>query len=317
MFDVVSIGETVIDFSLCGKGAMGNPAYEMNPGGAPANCLVANARLGGRTAFIGMVGNDVFGRFLAASLEKNGVSSQGVRYTDAGCTQLTFVDIDETGDRSFNFAKGTGTDALIEFSDVDLSLIDRTKIFHTPCVTTRMEPGHTTIIQVLEYAAKAGKIISCDPNYRPGRWLGDTDRAGRHFREVFRYADLIKVSEEEMAIVTGLGEDEIEKGAQAILELGKKKTAVFVTMGPGGAYYATQNECGYVEGIKVNAVDTTGCGDAFMGTVHYYLTHDEGLSMAEIVRRANAVGALCAQRPGAFDAMPTRQELYGFLGIED
>ena len=315
MFDVVSMGEVVIDFSLCGKGNMGNPAYEMNPGGAPANCLVANAALGGKTAFIGMVGNDTFGHFLHDSLAKYHVENRGIRFTDAGCTQLTFVDIDETGDRSFNFAKGTGTDAMLTVDDIDFSLIDETKIFHTPCVISRCEPGRTTVLAALKYAKEKGKIISCDPNYRPGRWLGDKERAKRHFLEVMQYSDLVKVSEEEMSIITGVGEDEYEKGAKMILDSGK--TAVFVTMGPNGAYYATKEDCGYVEGFKVNAVDTTGSGDAFMGTVHYYFTHDCGLPIREIVRRANAMGALCATKPGAFDARPTKEALYHFLGVTE
>jgi len=312
MFDVVSVGEVVIDFSLCGKGNMGNPAYEMNPGGAPANVLVANSALGGKTAFIGMLGEDLFGNFLIQALAKYQVDNSGMKKTDKASTSITFVSLDETGDRSFNFVKGAGTDFLLKPEDVDLSIIDRAKIVHTPVGMARQAPGSETLYYVLEYAKKNGKIISFDPNFRPGMWE-DKAEAKEMFLKTLAYSDLVKVSEEEMSIITGLPETEYEKGAKMILDMGK--TAVFVTLGAKGACFATREECGYVEGFVVESVDTTGCGDAFMGTIHYYLTHDHGLSMREIVRRANATGALCATKPGAFDAMPTRQELTDFLGL--
>ena len=309
MYDVVSVGEIVIDFLMCGKGPMGNPAFEMNPGGAPANVVVASAALGAKNAFIGMVGDDLLGRFLIKTLPKFHVDSTGMMQTKESFSNMTFVDIDEDGDRFFNIV-GKGTDYLLNKDTIDYSIIDQAKIVHTPIGVARKQPGYDALFGVLEYARKKGKIISYDPNFRPGQFP-TMEMAKELFCKGLEYSDLVKVSEEEMSIITGLPEEKYEEGAKRIFDMGK--TAVFVTMGGKGAYYITKDEKGFVPGFQVDTVDTTGCGDCFMGSVHYYLTHDCGFSMGEIVRRANAAGALCATKRGAFDAMPTLGEVEAFL----
>ncbi|MBQ9942478.1 MAG: carbohydrate kinase, partial [Christensenellaceae bacterium] len=140
MIDVVSIGEVVIDFSPSGKGRMGNPLFEMNPGGAPANCLAANTKLGGSTAFIGMVGDDLFGNFLIGVLKDSGIETRGVVKTDKACTTLAFVSIDENGDRDFAFVRNPGADHTITVDDIDFSLIDECKILHCGSITLSAEP---------------------------------------------------------------------------------------------------------------------------------------------------------------------------------
>ncbi len=313
MLDVVALGEAVIDFSQCGIGPMGNPAYEMNPGGAPANCVVASARLGAKNAFLGMVGDDLFGHHIARALEAQGIETDGLLYTQQGVTRLSFVSLDAQGERSFYFVPGMHAERLLQPQEVALKLIDQAKIFHVSFVYDKEDAGYRALLHAMDYAAAQGKLLSCDPNYRPGRWSEESGYARMFFREILARCHLIKVSEEEMRIVTGVPEDEVERGAAELLKLGVEKKAVFVTLGKKGAYYATPQESGYVEGFEVDAVDTTGCGDAFTGAVHYYFCHAPQMPMAEIVRRANAVGALCATHRGAFDAMPDEQEVAAFL----
>lgn len=313
MLDIVSMGEAVIDFSMCGTGPNGNPAYEMNPGGAPANCVVASAQLGAKNGFISMVGDDPFGHHIAKALEGHGITARGLRYTKEGVTRLAFVSIDETGDRSFYFVPGRHAERLIKPEEVPLDVIDEAKILHISCVYDKGDPGYDAVDFALDYAQKNGKIISCDPNYRPGRWDPASGYAREYYRGILSRCHLIKVSEEEMSIVTGVAEDQVEEGAKLLMELGVEKKAVFVTLGSKGAYYITPEEQGYVPGFKVDAVDTTGCGDSFMGSMHYFMCYEPDMPMAEKVRRANAVGALCALKHGAFDAMPTPEELEAFL----
>lgn len=313
MLDVVSMGEAVIDFSQCGTGPMGNPAYEMNPGGAPANCAVASARLGAKNAFLTMVGEDLFGHHIARALEAHGIVTEGIHYTQQGVTRLSFVSIDAQGERSFYFVPGKHAERLLSPQDVALDLIDRAKIFHVSCVYDEGDAGYRALLYAMDYAAAQGKLLSCDPNYRPGRWSEESGYAREFYREILSRCHLIKVSEEEMRIVTGVPETDVARGAQELLKLGVPKKAVFVTLGREGAYYATPEECGYVKGFAVDAVDTTGCGDAFMGAMHYFLCHEPQMPMEQKVRRANAVGALCATKRGAFDAMPDMGELEAFL----
>jgi len=314
MFDVVSVGEAVIDFSLCGKGNMGNPAYEMNPGGSSCNLLIPNAMLGGKTAYIGLVGQDMFGDYIISYLKKRNVNTDSMRQTTRATTRLSFVTIDSEGDRRFDFVKGSGMDHMLEDADVDFSIIAQAKIVNTEYCNMVDSVGAKTLFHILEFAKERGIATSFDFNYRPNVFA-DEEEGVAYLKKMLSYADYVKVSEAEMAMITGLPETECEKGAKMILDMGKK--AVFVTMGPGGACFATQEECGYVPGFQVKAVDTTGCGDAFMGTVQYYLTHDHGFSMTEVVRRANAMGALCATKPGGMDSIPTRQEFEEFLNAEE
>ncbi len=310
MFDVVSIGEVLIDFSPNGKGKMGNPSFEMNPGGAPANCLAANTKLGGSTAFIGMVGDDLFGNFLIKVLDDTGICTKGVVKTKKAATTLAFVTIDDTGDRDFAFVRKPGADFMIEKEDIDLSIIDDSKILHCGSITLSDDPGRSSQLYAMDYAKKAGKLISYDPNYRELIW-NDEPKAIRMMKEALQYADIVKVSEEELAMLTGCSIDDYEMGARQILDSGK--TAVFVTMGGKGSYYLTQDEHGFFPGFRVDAVDTTGCGDAFMGTIHYFFCHHPEMKVSEMVRYASAVGALCASAVGAIPALPTMQQVEDFL----
>lgn len=310
MLDVIAIGEVLIDFSPTGAGPMGNPTFEMNPGGAPANCLAANAALGGNTAFIGMVGDDTFGSFLLQALENCHIGTTGVKKNPSVHTTLAFVSIGSGGERSFSFFRNPGADIMLRPEDVDFSLIDHAGMVHFGSLSMTDEPARGTLLKVLDYARSKGKRISYDPNYRPPLW-SDEATAVQWMNKGLEYADIVKMSQEEMALLLGIGADEVERGAARILAGGKQ--AVFITCGAQGAYYAAASGSGFVPGYPVKAVDTTGCGDSFTGTIHYFMQHHPEYPLSRVVRLANAVGALCATRPGGLPAIPSRAELEAFL----
>ena len=311
MTDVAALGELLIDFTTSGTGKMGNPAFEMNPGGAPINCLAALCRLGGSGAYIGMVGRDFFGDFILDKLSAVGMETGGVGRAEGIPTTLAFVALAANGERSFSFVRKPGADILLKKEDVDLSIIDDAKIFHFGSLSLTDEPARSATIHAVEYAKSRGKLISYDPNYRAMLWP-DVKTAMRYMSLGLEYADIVKMSEEEMELITGVDQSRPMEGAKKILKTGKQ--AVFITMGAAGAYYAMPQGSGFAEGYKVDAVDTTGCGDAFTGAVLYMLCHKPDAAPEELVRFGNASGALCATKFGGMPAMATLPELLALMG---
>ena len=309
MFDVLALGEALIDFSPAGTGPMGNPSLEMNPGGAPINCLAANARLGGRSAFIGAVGNDFFGRFLQLSMDKIGIDTRGLVYTDSAPTTIDFVYNEPDGERDFAFFRNPGADMMLEKSQVNEALLKETKIFHFGSLSLTDEPSRSTTYAVLERCKELGIKISFDPNYRSSLWP-DKDAAITQMRNGAKFAQIIKVGIEEMTLMTGAAPDEMEKGAEKLFD--SSKEMVFVTAGAKGAYYLTQSEGGFIPGFQVSAIDTTGCGDAFLGAIHFALCH-RNWPIKEMVRFANATAAICATGRTGFPSMPDYETVETFL----
>lgn len=310
MYDVVALGEVLIDFSPAGTGPMGNPCFEMNPGGAPANCLAANTALGGSTAFVGMVGDDFFGRFLKKYLQEHGIDVSGMRIHESVPTTIDFVSNREDGERDFAFFRNPGADFMITEEHIDKSILDKAKIFHFGSLSLTDEPARSTTYQALERLKKKGIPISYDPNYREDLWE-NKDMACREMKQGLAYADIVKLSEQEMEMLTGCSAGDYAGGAGLVLEGGA--SLVFVTCGSGGAYYANKEEQGMVPGFPVQAVDTTGCGDAFIGAVHYQLCHCPKRPLREMVRFANAAGALCATGQTGMPAMPDREKVEKFI----
>ena len=310
MYDVVALGEVLIDFSPAGTGPMGNPCFEMNPGGAPANCLAANTVLGGSTAFIGMVGNDFFGRFLKKYLQEHGIDVSGMSTHENVPTTIDFVSNREDGERDFAFFRNPGADFMISTEHIDERILTSAKIFHFGSLSLTHEPARSATYQVLERLKKKGIPISYDPNDREDLWESQ-DIACREMKRGLDYADIVKLSEQEMEMLTGCGTGEYARGASRVLEGGAG--LVFITCGPGGAYYATREERGMVSGFPVHAVDTTGCGDAFIGAIHYQLCHCRERPLREMVRYANAAGALCATGHTGMPAMPDRERVEKFI----
>ncbi|MEI6101683.1 MAG: carbohydrate kinase, partial [Eubacteriales bacterium] len=285
------------------------PAFEMNPGGGPPNCLAAVNALGAKTAFIGKVGRDRFGEFLIHALTSAGINTTGVVQTAETHTTLAFVHLDENGERSFSFLRNPGADLLLTKEDIDLSIIDAATIFHFSSLSLTNNPAREAALYAVEYAKKKNKLVSYDPNYRPLLWENE-DEALYWMKTGLAYADIAKLSEEELALLTG--QDDIPKGAKGLRDSGIQK--VFVTMGSRGAYYyVCDDEQGFVNPFSVQAVDTTGCGDAFMGAILYQTACGIHTPLPEQVRFANATAALCATKKGGVPAMPTAQSVESLL----
>lgn len=311
MYDVTGLGELLIDFTPAGNSSAGNVLFERNPGGAPPNVLAAIARLGGRGAFIGKVGADQFGHFLKRVLDENNIESGGLVFSPDENTTLAFVHLDDKGDRSFSFYRKPGADTTLQPGEVDLELIRQSGIFHFGSLTLTAEPARSATLRALEYAKQQGKIVSYDPNWRPPLWESEAAaKAGMLLG--LRFADIVKVSEEELGFLTG--EKDLEKGSALLFDSGIR--LVVVTLGPKGCFYRCAEGTGRLPTYDVKVVDTTGAGDAFFGGLLYSISKLgkklEEVSLdevAEMVDFSNAVGALCTTKRGGIPAMPYPEEV--------
>ena len=262
MIDVVALGELLIDFATIHTDGEGYPTMAAHPGGAPANFLAALTKFGASTALLGKVGSDTFGKLLIGTLKEAGIETRGLVVTDDVFTTLAFVTFDEHGDREFAFSRKPGADTCITFEELDLALIDEAKVFHFGTLSLTDEPARSATYKAVEYARKAGKLVTYDPNLRKPLWK-DLEEAKRQLIWGLGQADVVKISDEEVEFLFGLG---VEEGAQYILDnFGVK--LVFVTCGAEGCFFKNAVASGHVpslSGIKV--IDTTGAGDIFGGS---------------------------------------------------
>jgi len=305
MYDILGIGELLIDFTpIKEKGVKG---FVENPGGAPCNMLTMAQNLGAKTAFIGKVGNDQFGKRLGQVLTEQGINTEGLLYSEKYPTTLAFVHLQDNGDRSFSFYRKGCADVMIEKDDINFELINKSKVVHFGSLSFTDEPSKSTIETVISLAKERGKLITYDPNYRPLLWSSE-EAAISGMKIGLKYADVIKVSEEEAALLTGT--ENIVDAAQLLMEQGVQ--LVCVTLGEAGSYFAHQNYAGYVKGFKSRVVDTTGAGDSFFGAVVQGilqrqcnlkdLTVDD---LTSILRKANCAASLCIEGYGGIPAIPT------------
>jgi fructokinase len=312
MYDVCTIGELLIDFTPSGVNEMGIALFGRNPGGGVANMLAMNTKLGARTAFIGKVGDDEFGRYLEENLSSAGIDTAGLIKDPAYLTTLAIVQLNEAGDRSFSFYRREGADLMLTWDEINKALIDAAKLFHFSAVSLSGQPCRDTIHEAVRYACSSGKIISYDPNYRSFLWSG-ADEAKLEIGRLLDCVNILKISEEEMVLLTG--ESDLEKGAALLAEKGP--AIVLVSLGHKGAHFHCADGSGDLCAYDVKTVDTTGAGDAFLGAVLYRL-RDKRLEdlkniskdeLADIVDFANAAGSLTTAKRGAIPALPTLAEI--------
>ena len=311
MYDITALGELLIDYTPAGKSPAGMELFEQNPGGAPANVLACAAKLGFRTAFIGKIGADMQGDFLRITLLDAGVHIDGLVSDERFFTTMAFVSLKKNGERSFAFARKPGADTQLTADDVCLPLIRESRIFHFGSLSLTDNPARKTTFFALEEARKANCIISYDPNYRPFLWKS-RDHAREQMRSVLPFTDLIKISEEETELLTGF--DSPRDAAEQLIQRGLKIAAV--TLGKDGALLASKDGCISVPGCAVNAVDTTGAGDAFWGAF-LFAFGQQGKALQDtrledlktITEFANAAAACCVSRRGGIPAMPSLDEV--------
>ena len=285
--------------------------FAQNPGGAPANVLAAIQKLGGSTAFIGKVGSDMHGDFLRGVLQSKGICCDGLLSDNNSFTTLAFVSLNENGERSFSFARKPGADTRLTKDEVNYELIKKSKILHVGSLSLTDSPAKEATLAALAFAKDNSITVSYDPNYRAMLWK-DENTAKKGMRSILSYVDIIKLSDEETELLTD--EKDIKKAAQKLLDIGVK--CVIVTKGEKGAYILSESAEADISSKMVNAADTTGAGDSFMGGFLYKMTKANkascelsGEELLEYGEFAARVAAFCVSRRGAINAMPSLEDL--------
>lgn len=314
MFDVIALGELLVDFTPYGTSRDGRALFEQNPGGAPANVLAALSRLGQKTAFIGKVGEDMHGHLLKDTLEECGINTSGLILDPDYFTTLAFVAL-ENGERSFSFARKPGADTMLHREEVPDELLKQTRIFHCGSLSLTDEPSRSATLYAVEQAKKNGVLISYDPNYRALLWK-NPQAAMEQMRSIIPSVDIMKISDEETTLLTGA--ENPEEAAGRLIAQGV--SCAVVTLGKDGALMRTKDFVVRAKGADRKVTDTTGAGDSFWGGILSRfcftgihpddLTKDQGL---EFLKFANAVAGLCVEKRGAIPAMPDLEEVLAQL----
>ena len=301
---VVCFGELLIDFVALESGVQVGDAsgFQKAPGGAPANVAVALARLGVPSAFLGQVGDDPFGHYLAGVLQSDEIDVSGLRFSNEARTALAFVSLAEHGERSFMFYRHPSADMLMRPEDVDTAQIDQASVFHFGSITLIGEPSRSATLHAARHAQSAGVLVSYDPNLRLPLW-SSVDAAREGMLIGFEYANIVKISDEEVQFLTG--SDDVSSLWHAATQL------IVVTHGKDGCTAYWRDGTGVsAPSYDVMPVDTTGAGDGFVAGLLAGIL-EQGTStdaIASILPFANAVGALATTQRGAIPSFPSRNE---------
>lgn len=305
---VISLGEALIDFIPMDAS---NTTYQKSPGGAPANVAVGAARLGVPVHFLGKVGNDVLGTFLKETLTDYGVHTDAMTLTDEARTGAVFVTLADNGERSFDFYIQPSADTFLSEQELSDELFQTNKILHFGSISLIREPAKSATIAAVKKAKESGMMISYDPNLRLNLW--DSEKQAREaIISMLPEADVLKISEEELTFLTG--ETDVEAGVKKLASY--HIPLIFITLGGEGSYAFVGKETIRIPAMKVQAVDTTGAGDAFVSGILYHLNeYKKELShltiheAAEMGRFASVSGGLAASVKGAMTALPTLQQV--------
>ncbi len=311
MTDIITLGELLIDLTQRGSDENGNGEFTAYPGGAPANVAVAASRLGASAGFIGKVGDDAFGRNLADTLKKDNVDISGLYYDDYQPTTMAIVSVDESGERDFSFYRKPGADTQLTVDEAVGALsADLPKILHVGSLSMTTSPGKEACEEAVKYAKDNGSVISYDPNYRAALWDSE-EHAIEMMKVLLPYADILKVSDEEMVMLTGT--DDFEEGSRILAEYGIG--LVMVTLGSDGVFVRMGSHTATVPGFSVEVADTNGAGDTFLGAMLMQIakgidgTEDVWAQLLRMVRYANKAASLTCSRHGAIPAMPSLAEM--------
>jgi fructokinase len=314
--DIVCLGELLVDMfpAELGRSLMEVSAFRPKPGGAPANVAVAATRLGARSAFIGKVGDEAFGHHLAGVLRRAGVDVRGMRFDKEARTGMAFIAMPDENSYDILFYRNPGADMRLRADELDDKLLLGTRAFHFGSISLIQEPSRGATLEALRIAREAGALISFDVNYRPDLW--SRSEARDRVMATIPQVDLLKVNEIELGLLTGSTDP--AAASQSLLDLGPE--ICVVTMGPDGSYFRVAAGGERVAPFRVPTVDATGCGDAFIAGLLCQLVLDaewrEQLSvvrMRQVLRYANAVGALTSLTQGVIPALPTAAQVEEFL----
>ncbi|MCI9124103.1 MAG: carbohydrate kinase [Eubacterium sp.] len=314
-YDVVALGELLIDFTENGISSQGNPILEANPGGAPCNVLAILNKLGKKTAFIGKVGNDNFGKMLAKEVEKSGTDVTNLVFDDQVRTTLAFVHTEPDGDRDFSFYRNPGADMMLKKEEVMEEVIKGGKIFHFGTLSSTHEQVREATRFAIDTAKRSGLLISFDPNLREPLW-DSLEHAKREIEYGLGKCDILKISDNEVEFLTGTSD--YAKGA-AILRERYDIPLMFVTLGKAGSRAYYKDLAVEVKPfLQEHTIETTGAGDTFGGcALNYVLEHGlENLTeenLTELLTFANAGASIITTRKGALRVMPSREEIENLI----
>ncbi len=313
--DVTALGELLIDFTENGTSAQGNPILEVNPGGAPCNVLAMLQKLGKQTAFIGKVGDDMFGRQLTEAVSSVGVDTRALLVDKEVHTTLAFVHTYPDGDRDFSFYRNPGADMMLTKEDVDEDLIRSSRIFHFGTLSSTHEGVREATRYAIDVAKEAGDLISFDPNLRPPLW-SSLDDAKKEIEYGLGKCDILKISDNEVEFL--FGTTDYDLGAKLLKEK-YNIPLILITLGPDGsrAYYKDMR-VEVAPFLQDNTIETTGAGDTFCASsLNYVLEHDLNHlteeNLKELLTFANAAASLITTKKGALKVMPEKEEVLAFI----
>ncbi|MBZ6366625.1 MULTISPECIES: aminoimidazole riboside kinase [Enterobacter] len=290
------LGDAVVDLLPDGEGKL-----LQCPGGAPANVAVGIARLGGKSAFIGRVGDDPFGRFMAKTLADERVDVKHMRLDPAHRTSTVVVDLDDHGERSFTFMVRPSADLFLE--PADLPTFSAGEWLHVCSIALSAEPSRSATIQAMADIREAGGYVSFDPNIRPDLWP-DENALRRCLEQALQSADVVKLSVEELAFLTG--DADVREGLNTLMERCPARL-VLVTQGKEGVIAWHQGAVKHYPATPVQCVDTTGAGDAFVAGLLFGLA--AGQELVPAIALAQRCGALATTAKGAMTALPWQHDL--------
>lgn len=309
-YDVIALGELLIDFTMNGQSEQGNNMFEACPGGAPCNVLALLNKMGKKTAFIGKVGKDQFGASLRDTITEAGIDASNLMVDENVNTTLAFVHTFPDGDREFSFYRNPGADMMLTADEVNPEVVKDTKVFHFGTLSMTHEGVREATKKAVETAKANGCLVSFDPNLRPPLW-SSLDLAKEQMEYGFGKCDILKISDNEIQFVSG--KEDYDEGI-AYLQEKYNIPLILLTMGKDGsrAYYKGMR----IEraGFSVKAIETTGAGDTFCGSsLNYLVEHDfDNLTeeqLGEMLTFANAAAALVTTKKGAIKAMPVKEEV--------
>ena len=311
IYDVTALGEMLIDFAVNGESEQGNQLFEACPGGAPCNVLAMLNKLGRKTAFIGKVGDDQFGKLLRDTITNIGIEAKGLVMDQDIHTTLAFVHTFPDGDREFSFYRKPGADMMLKEEEVDYDLIRQSKVFHFGTLSMTDEPVKSATKKALAVAKEAGCMITFDPNLRPPLWK-TLDEAKAQMEYGFENCDVLKISDNEIQWLTG--KEDYTDGVNWIRER-YNIPLILVSMGKEGSRAYYEDKIVEIKPfLQKNTIETTGAGDTFCGCVlHYICEHGlDNLTEADLTSMltfANAAAARITTRKGALRVMPDRAEI--------
>lgn len=315
-YDVVALGELLIDFTENGMSEQGNPLLEANPGGAPCNVLSMLTRLGKKTAFIGKVGNDGFGQLLTKAVQEQGINTDGLCYDDEIHTTLALVLKKENGDRDFAFYRNPGADMTLREDEINASLIADTKVFHFGTLSLTDEPVISATKKAVTIAKENGAIITFDPNLREPLWKS-LDDAHEMVAWGLQQANVVKISDNEITWFTGI--NDYDSAIEKLQKDYPNLKLICLSMGADGSKAVTkEHHVFYPAFLQEKTIETTGAGDTFCACMINTIL-ENGVdsfseeTLTEMLKLGNAAASLVTTKKGALRVMPSKEEVLSFI----